>query len=234
MALVYGSIASTVTWDAARTRVRGDLWRTAGSLSDDSIDRGIHAALRRLEAERRWQWLEKIEASLVADVDGAELDRPATLRSIASLAYISPPRGYTRLTPAPLSIVRANAADASFGSPSMYALAQDKIYVDTPVKAGDTFEVIFKAGTPLDLAQAMLNPPVTLSLQLEPVIAAACAHVALVRLKNETEAARHEGAYHTLLQTLFNEEDETRSDQAGGGIVPDTALYRAAYGGWGN
>lgn len=233
MTLVYGSIASTVSWEDARARVRSDLWRTSGSLSDDSVDRGIHAALRQLESERRWHWLETIDATLTADIDGAKIQKPAALRSIATLAYTEAPRGYTRLEPKPMSHVRAMAQDAGFGSPSDYCLGADGIYLDCPVKSGATFDLIFKGGTPLDLATAMLEPPITLTIQMEPVIAFACAHIALGRLKNEPEASRHRAAYDQLLETLINEEDEIRADQAGGSIVPDNSLHRAAYGNWG-
>lgn len=232
MALYYGSIASTVSWEDARARVRTDLWRTAGSLSDDSVDRGIHAALRKLESERRWHWLENIDAQLTVENDGAFIPRPVSLRSIASLAYAAAPRGYTRLDAKPLSHVRAMAQNAGFGSPSDYCLAQDGIYLDCPVRTGATFDLIFKGGTPIDLASAMMDPPITLTIQMEPVIAFACAHIALVRLKNESEAQRHSLAYEALLQTLFDEEDEVRIDQSGGGIVPDNTLHRAAYGSW--
>jgi hypothetical protein len=212
--------------------VRHDLWRVSGSLSDDAVDRGIHAALRRVESERRWHWLEEVHAGLTAESDSAIMRRPASLKSISSLSYVHGSNAMELLSPAPLAVVRAWAQSAGKGGPRMYHLAHDAIYLDCPVSMGDTFDLVFKAGTPPILESAMADPPVTLTLHLETVVAWACSHVALVRLKNEREAQRHSAAYAALLETMMNEEDEARSDEMGSGIVPDNGLYRSAHGRW--
>ncbi len=199
-------------------------------MPDDVCDRALHAALRRLEAERRWLWLQNVNATLTADVAGSVIDLPATIQSVNSLAYLTGTTGYDVLTAQPLASVRQAARSTVTGYPDAYCFTPGKLYLDNAVAAASSFEIAFSARTVDDIAATVAAPPATLSLKQNAVLAAACADAALGYLKNEAEAARQEARYTRFLDTLMDEEDEARTDEWGGGIVPDTELRVAAFG----
>lgn len=232
MTIIYGSGASTISWDDARAKVRGDLWRpgTQG-VPDDQCDRALHASLRKLESERRWLWLQNVPATITATIEGAEIARPTDCGAVNSLAYLPTPTTYDQLSPASLQAVRASSRGTYVGYPDSYSLGDDRIFLNCKVRVGAQFEILYRARTPLVIATAVQSPPRTLSLYTAPVIALACAEVALTYLKNEAEAARQMAAYRDMLDTMFGEEDDARSDEHGGCIAPDTALHQAAFGG---
>lgn len=229
--IVSGSGASSLSWPDARTKLRGDLWRpgTTG-IPDDVCDRALHAALRRLESERRWMWLENLNAALTVTVDGSSFAAPSSANSISSLAYLSGTTGYDILTPMPVARVREAAKGTFVGYPTFYALFNGTIYLDTKIKAGSQFELVFKARTPDSITAAIQNPPAALGDKQSAVLALACADVALGFLKNADEAGRHQARYERLLDILMDEEDEARADVGGSGILPDMTLHNAAWG----
>lgn len=233
MTIIYGDGASSLSWADACTKMRGDLWRPGSSgIPDDVCDRALHAALRKLESERRWKWLEAINATLTMDAAGASIVAPSDLGRVASIAYLSGPAAYDLLTVESPQVVRASAVGTYSGAPSFYATGQGNIYFDCNVAAGAQFELIYDGRTPDSIDIAKSNPPYVLTLQQNPILALACADVAMGYLKNEDEAARQMQRYSSMLETLFNEDDDARDDEFGGAVVPDTALYDAAYGGW--
>lgn len=231
MTIVVGSGFLPVSWEVARNKVRGDLWRPGPQgVPDDQVDRALHAALRKLESERRWLWLQNIPATITATAQGAELPRPADSGVVNAIAYLSGSTGYDLLTATTLQAVRSASRGTYVGSPSAYSLAEDRIHLDCRVAVGATFEISYRARTPLRIEAAIQAPPVTLSLHTAAVVALACAQVALTYLKNEAEAARHQAAYRDMLDTLFSVEDDARADEHGGFIAPDNSLHIAAYG----
>lgn len=228
---VFGDGANSVSWEQARGLVRSDLWRaTSQGLPDEVIDRALHAALRRVESERRWSWLHEVSGELTVPSDGDNIEAPARVRSVVSLAFLSSARSYEILLASPLPSVRVGAHENRSGFPSRYALHRGRFYFDCPVQTGQKFELIFKDGIPFDLGQAIEDPSLTLSRESQMVVADACRHLALTRLKNETEAARHEAAYQARLAVCMDEEDETVGDMLGGSIQPDTAYHGSAIG----
>ena len=123
-----------------------------------------------------------------------------------------------------------SARESRAGVPQFYALSGRKLFLDCPVVGGAEFEIIFKQGVPDDLDGAIADPPVTLTRESQMVIADACRHIGLTRLKNREEASRHEEAYQFRLQTLLDEEDLARGDLIGGGIMPDNSYHAATVG----
>lgn len=231
MAIVFGASGQSVLgWNDARAKVRGDLWRTGESgVPTDVVDRWLHASLQELEGERRWLWLENTHGALTVDDAADHVDLAGSIQSVSTISYTS--NGFhDPLTLAPISHVRSMSRGSSAGSPSCYALTDQRIYFDTVVPAASEFELIFTARCPLDLATAIVSPSITLSRHPQPIIALTCSYVALAYLKNEDEAARQLSAYTRQLDRLMNTEDQQRGDTMGGGIVPDTAYYDAAHG----
>jgi hypothetical protein len=229
MPIVIGSGESILSWDQARTKVRGDLWRpgTAG-VPDDVVDRALHASILDIEAERRWLWLENIDATLTVATAADNVALEIAVRSIARLSHISG----TNLNPvrrAQLEAVRELAA-GSTGEPLHYALTDGRLYFDATVPANTTFEMIFSSRCPELLDDAIQQPSATLWRQQQAVIAKACSYVALSYLKNDAEAERQEAAYQRHLNRAFNIEDEQRVEEGGGSIVPDLTYHHAAYG----
>jgi hypothetical protein len=230
--IVFGPSVAETSWAAARDMVREDLWRrTTSALPDDQVDRGLHTALLELESERRWLWLENLQGALEMGVDAETVALPASVKSVSSIAYLSGTTGYDILIQKPLPMVRQVARGSQNGFPTFYAISNQQLYFDCSVAQGGQFELIFKSACPRYIEQAIATPPITLTLQGPAVIARACAHIALTYLKNEEEAARQQAAYDRILDRLFNEEDEARTDSAGGGCIqPDDSLHRAAFG----
>ncbi|TKD50576.1 hypothetical protein [Sphingomonas baiyangensis] len=231
MPIIYGSGGDPLSWADARTKVRTDLWRpgTAG-VPDDVADRALHAALRKLESERRWLWLQNVPATITADAETQTIERPADCGAVNALSYLSGPRGYDLLTPISIAAARASARGTYVGSPQAYALGDDRIHLDCKVAAGTQFEILYRSRTPLDVAQAIEAPPLHLTTRTAPVIAWACSLVALSYLKNEAEAARQRAAYDAHVETLMNEDDDAAGDAHGGFVVPDIRLHIAAHG----
>lgn len=226
-----------ITWQQARDKVRGDLWRpgTTG-VPDDVCDRALHASLKNLEAERKWLWLETIKTTDPVVEDMNTIDAPAW-RALQSVAPISD----AGVAQDPLSIVTIGRIlvlqkqlTAPTG-PSGYTFTGGKIYMDSPLAAGWSLQLVGTAKTPddIDAANAGAADNDTLQLHQTIIIAAACADVALTYLKNSDEASRQDAAYQRYLLRLENEDDEARSDNYGGLIQPDTAYRDMATGYWG-
>ncbi|MCH2238901.1 MAG: hypothetical protein A2792_01045 [Sphingomonadales bacterium RIFCSPHIGHO2_01_FULL_65_20] len=234
MAIIYGEGADTLSWTQARDKVRSDLWRPGISgVPDDVADRALHAGLRRLETERKWLWLQAVQATLTAETQTDVLDAPADCASISSLAYLNGDIGFDPVRAASLEYTRQEARGGQLGYPTYHAFVAatpPKIYLDAFVIAGSQFHLIYQAKTPDSIAACIATPPFTLTHRQEAVIAAACRHVALSYLKNTEEAVRQEAAYQTMLEIYEAEEDQARSDDYGPGIEPDMTYYDAARG----
>lgn len=229
--IIFGDGADSLNWEDARGLVLADLWRvSAQGLPNDVIDRGLHTSLRRLESVRRWLWLESVHATIEAQSDTDILQLPANVKAIASLAHLSSTTHYEPLVPKRLAEIRMCARGSRPGWPTNYCFHGGKIYLDNQVNVGANFELICKTGVPANLATAIITPSITLDLQRNAVIAAACAWIALTRLKNEAESQRHEIAYQQYVELLMDEEDEARGDETGGVIRPDSSYHMAAFG----
>lgn len=231
MAIIYGEGADTLSWTQARDKVRSDLWRPGISgVPDDVADRALHAALRRLETERKWLWLQAVQATLTADEQADVLDAPSDLASVSAFAYLNGDIGFDPVTMASLEYTRQEARGGQLGYPTYFAFTPGKIWLDSFVLAGSQFHLIYQAKTPDSIAACIASPPFTLTHRQEAVIAAACRHVALSYLKNTEEAVRQEAAYQTMLEIYEAEEDQARSDDYGPGVHPDMTYYDAAHG----
>lgn len=204
-------------WAGARTKVRGDLWRPGNSLPDDQVDRALHAALLQLEGETKWLWLEDLTVLTTPSTLGQSfIDLPASIGRVTSIGI----RRDTFLDPMreiPLQEVR-RLADSSLGDPCSWALTSGRIYFDATLQPGTELELVITATTPERLEDAIDSGSYTLQLQQQPVLALACAMIALNFMKNEAEAARQQAVYDTVLERLLNVEAERR----GANIQPDT------------
>ena len=227
MTIILGSAGgSSVSWTDVRAKVRGDLWRPGNGVSDDVVNRALHAALLEIEAERRWLWNENVQAALTVDVGGNTAFLSAAVGAITALSYTSQ-GAQDPLTPLPLVNVRELARSSS-GSPTFYALGADGLlYFDTTVPAGATFELIFSAQCPEQLGDAVDVFSITMNKHQQAVIALASSYVALTFLKNEQEAARQRSGYERHLDRMMNAEDQKRG---GGFIQPDNDYFIAAHG----
>lgn len=235
--IVYGPSAAATTWDEARTKVRERLWRrTTSALPDDEVDEALHNALKEIEAERRWLWLEVVDATLEMPSEASSVGLPASVGAITSLNFLGGSADtdqYDLLTEANFSYVRQLARGGNAGDPTFYARMNNQLYFDCPVAANDSFEIQHTSKCPDYLADAIVTPPITLTLQTTAVVARACQYLALYYLKDEPEAARQGAAYSMMLDRMFLEEDTRRADgQKGGSIVPDDEHYHAAHGAW--
>lgn len=215
MAIFIGD-PSGLTWEGARAKVRGDLWRPGNSLSDDVVNRALHASVLELEAETTWLWLENISTIFTIEEPAAYVDLPPAIGRVGALAL---KRGVQLdpLIPSTLAAVRADA-DRSHGTPGRFALGDQRIWFDAMAPADAEFEIIFTAQTPELLERAVDVPSITMQRQQQAVIANACYYVAGGFMKNEAEAARQRTIYETVLQRLHNNEAQAR----GGCIQPDT------------
>ena len=223
---------ATLTWAAARDKVRGDLWRPGTSgIPEDVCDRALHASLLEVEQARRFVWLENVRQTVALVTAAAEFD----VTDFRSLASVSPVGSDGSLDDAlsllSLGRVRILASDGpATGRPSNYAFTGAKVYLDVTAAAGSKFELIGFACTPDDLATAVAGGSTNVTLQLHQgiVIAGACAEVAGTFLKNEAEEQRQRRAFERRLERLCDREDEARSDNYGGNVVPDTAYQDMA------
>lgn len=219
-----------ISWSAARTKVRGDLWKSASGVPDDVVDRALHSSLREIESKRRWLWLEKVslQAALVADANTIAL--PADLQSVETLSFqradddfFDPPLQRVLVTEA-----RMLASSVSFGWPSKYGLNGLTAYLDCTAPAGSRFDLVYNAKTPTRLEDAIAAASlVTLDLQQNMVIAGAAASVALSFLRDENNAGRHQAKFDRMLLALEDEDDAARTDVTGPRIMPDTAYQDA-------
>jgi hypothetical protein len=230
--IVFGPSLAETSWEDARERVREALWRRSSSaLPDALVDDAIHTALLGIEAERRWLWLENLTGAIEMPVDADNLALPQSVKSVSSLAYLSGTQSYDLLLQRPIAFVRQLSRGSNAGAPTFYAISDKQLYFDCVVPAETQFELIFTSSCPRFVDQAILTPPVTLTMQRPAVIALAAEHLALTYLKNTDEAMRQRAAYERLLERLFNEEDQARVDTLdGGSIQPDDSFHRAAFG----
>lgn len=233
--IVFGPAAAETSWQEARDKVRERLWRRSTSaLPNDEVDEALHNALRDIEAERRWLWLENVSASLEMPAQGDNVGLPSSVGAITSLAFIGGSTDttiYDTLQETNLAFVRQQARGDSPGDPTFYARSDNQLYFDCPVAEGDKFEIVFTSQCPQYIELAIDTPPITLTLQTTAVVARACWYLALFYLKDEEEAARQATAYDAMLGRMMVEEDTRRADgQMGGRIVPDDEHYRAAHG----
>lgn len=230
--IVFGPSLAETSWEDARERVREALWRRSSSaLPDNLVDDAIHTALLAIEAERRWLWLENLTGAIEMPVDADNLALPLSVKSVSSLAHLSGTQSYDVLLQRPLHYVRQLSRGSIAGAPTFFAISDQQVYFDCNVPAGDRFELVFTSSCPRFVDQAIVTPPVTLTLQRPAVIALAAEHLSLTYLKNADEAARQRAAYERILERLFNEEDQRRVDTLdGGSIIPDDSFHRAAFG----
>ena len=220
-----------LSWADARTKVRGDLWKSATALPDDVVDRALHAALLKIESERRWLYLENLllTTALVAATD--EIVAPDNCKSIDTLSYVRDGDKEV-LKREQLATVRRLAANSSGNWPTFYAFHDGNIYFDCTVPIGRQFEIIYKAATPalMDaaIAGAATNP--TLELHQQAVISHACFQIAGGRLRNRELARTHSDIFDSHLERMENADDEARADLTGPTIAPDTGYYDSAFG----
>jgi hypothetical protein len=229
---VFGPSAAEASWEDARAKVRSDLWRPSSSaLPDDQVDRALHSALLELESERRWLWLEGLQAALTMPAQADNVALPATIKSVTSIAYLSGNTGYDVLTQSQLHQVRQAARGTSPGAPTYYARTGGQLYFDSTLALGDELELVYTSGCSPYLELAIASPPITLTLQMPAIVARAAAFVALTYLHDTEKGSRQLTAYNAILGRLMLEEDTARADGAtGGSIMPDTGLYEAAHG----
>lgn len=228
MTIILGaSGGSSVSWSDVRAKVRGDLWRPGNGVSDDVVDRALHASLLEIESERRWLWNENVQAALTVEEAARSVSLSPSIGSITALSYTHQGR-HDPLTPLPLANVLELASPSSSGSPAFYALGEGPmLHFDTLVPAGSTFSLIFNASCPEQLGDATDTFSITMNKHQQAVIALASSYVALTFLKNEQEAARQRSGYERHLDRMMNQEDQQRG---GGFIQPDNDYFIAAHG----
>lgn len=221
-----------LTWAQARTKVRGDLWRSASGISDDWCNRAIHDALLELEAERRWLWLEGISTSNTFADPASEFVAPDDCRSVTSLQLLRlGGNAIDTLAALPLGRIRFLQQNSILtgGTPCAYALSDGVLYFDSEIPAGYRLEMVYTARTPPDLDVAVAAASnVTLNLHQSTVIGLACSYASIF-LKNDEGERRFRRAYEARLNRLIEVEDEARGDIYGGSIVPDSD-YQALAG----
>ena len=225
---IYISGSELLSWEDARAKVRGDLWRPGNGISDDVIDRALHASLLDLEAEERWLWLENITGGLSFTTAADSIAIPATVQSISALAYRQG-NAVEPLTVSPLRTVRS-MSPGSNGLPSFYALGDGIIYFDTICPSGLQLEMIFSASTPEYVSDAIAADNPTLARHQQAVLACTCARIALGFLKDSEGAARFQAVYERDLERLRNRENQQRADESGGCVQPDDTYAVAAFG----
>lgn len=215
MAIYIGG-PDRLSWEGARAKVRGDLWRPGNSLPDDVVDRALHASVLDIEGECKWLWLEELTAIVTLDEDAEFIDLPPTVGRVSSVA-VRRDAFLDELDEVPLSVVRQNIS-IDVGDPGRWAMTNGRIAIDSRAQVGTVFELIVSSQTPEVLEDALASPAVTLGLQQQAVIANACSHIALNFMKNADEAARQRAVYDRIVERLHNVEAEKR----GGMIQPDT------------
>lgn len=223
-------VADPLTWEAARDKIRGDLWRPGPQgVPDDVCDRAIHAAILEIEAERRWLWAEDLLSTFTVDQATDRVDLLPLMGFINSVATRGEGTDYCRLTRAPLQAVRESSI-SSPGKPSAYAISERSMYFDTIVPAGTVLEIHYDVHTPERLEDAVGSPVITMTLHQQAVLSNAKAFVCLEFLHDEEKAARNRAAYERHIARLIDRDDAQRVELGGGSIVPDDSLYLAAHG----
>lgn len=223
-----------ITWSQARDKIRGDLWRTPSGLPDDVLNRALHVAIQEIEAERKWLWLESLSESISILVATEKIDLPADCYAVSALSFQRNPG--TQLEPLamhPLVYIRALASQpSSSGYPAAFALNGNTAFLDRRVDVGSEFELIYTARTPEELSVAVAAGDTNKTLQQKEaiVLAGAAAHAATTFLRNQAEYARQRMAFENMMERLHNTEDNARSGQFGGTIIPDTDYQYAARG----
>lgn len=214
-----------ITWDQARAKIRGDLWRTGtAGVPDDVCDRALHASILELESARRWLWLENISRTVELTEDKDRIQVPSDLSTIQSLTYIDiSGRLDSPLSLLPVPRIRTLADATTAGAPSAYALSGNEVFFDTLAPEGSKFELVYTARTTEDLAAAVSDGDdnVTLQAYQHIVLKGACAEVAQSYLRNDAEFARQRAAFERGRERLETVDDEARGDLYGGLIVPD-------------
>lgn len=231
---VFGPSAADSSWADAVDKVRRDLWRPSSSaIPDDQADRALHSALRTLEAERRWLWLEGLTGSLTMPAGNLDnVGLPASVKYVASIAYLSGNTGYDILEQRGVADVRQASRGSAAAFPQYYARQDKQLYFDCPVAENSQFELLFTSGCPESVDDAKLTPPATLTLQMPAIVAWAAGHIAETFLKDTENAARQFRAYQRLLDMLVTEEDTARADaEFGGSVRPDDYYSDMAFGG---
>jgi hypothetical protein len=227
MPWIIGGVSS-LTWSAARDKVRGDLWRKGTTaIPDDVVDRELHASILDIESRRKWLFLESVTSSIELDADANQLNLPASTGAIQSLAvFVGTNPWADTLELLPIQTLRQLVGD-NRGYPSHYAISDGIAFFDCMVPGGTRFELISQAKCPDLLEDAVESPPVTLGLHQQAVLAGAKALVALEYLHDDDKAARNAAAFEKHIARMEDHDDQLRG---GGTIQPYTDLYDAAYG----
>lgn len=223
---------SSLTWSAARDKVRLDLWRKGSTaIPDDVVDRALHASILDIESRRTWLWLESLTGSLELSAASDRLFLPPGCGRVQSLSVFQGSNPWADpLERVTLSRLREVIGSAN-GYPTLYALGdEDVVFFDCTVPTSTRFELIFQAGCPDLLDAAVESPPVTLALHQQAVLAGAKALVALEFLHDDAKATRNDAAFEKHIGRMEDKDDQLRGDERGGSILPDTALQDAAFG----
>jgi hypothetical protein len=231
MPWIIGGVSS-LTWSAARDKVRSDLWRKgATAIPDDSVDRALHASILDIESRRKWLWLENLSGTLELSAASDRLFLPAACGRVQSLSVFQGTNPWSEpLERVNLSKLREMVGSTN-GYPTLYALGdEDVAFFDCTVPASTRFEIIFQAECPDLLEDAVESPPVTLGLHQQAVLAGAKALVALEFLHDDDKANRNSAAFENHIRRMEDKDDQLRGDDRGGSILPNTALQDAAFG----
>lgn len=230
MPWVIGGVSS-LTWPAARDKVRADLWRKGTTaIPDDQVDRALHASILDIESRRKWLWLENLTGALELDVAASQLNLPAGVGAVQSLSVFQGANPWSDpLELVPMARLREMVGIAG-GYPVCYALGDGLAFFDCVAPASTRFELLFQAKCPDLVDDAVESPPVTLGLHQQAVLAGAKALVALEYLHDDDKAARNNSAFESHIRRMEDREDAMRDDDRGGTIQPNDSLFLAAHG----
>ena len=231
MPWIIGGVSTTLSWSAARDKVRGDLWRKGTTaIPDDVVDRALHASILDIESRRKWQWLENVTSAIVLVDDANFIELPAICGVVQSLAVRVNGNPFSNpLDLMPLAKLR-DLVGSGRGYPSYYALSNGSAFFDCIAPGGTRLELIFQAKCPDLLDDAVTTPPLTLGLHQQAVLAGAKSLVALEYLHDDDKAARNNAAFEKHVARMEDRDDQLRGDDRGGTIQPYTELHDAAYG----
>jgi hypothetical protein len=230
MPWVIGGVSS-LTWSAARDKVRLDLWRKGSTaIPDDVVDRALHASILDIESRRKWQWLENITSAIELGFASNQLDLPAACGAVQSLSVFNGDNPYSDpLELVPMPKLREMVGNAG-GIPTCYAISNGIAFFDCIAPASTRFELMFQAKCPDLLEDAVESPPVTLGLHQQAVLAGAKALVALEFLHDDAKAQRNNSAFEAHIGRMEDRDDQLRGDERGGTIQPYDDLHIAAHG----
>jgi hypothetical protein len=195
MPWIIGGVSS-LTWSAARDKVRRDLWRQgATAIPDDSVDRALHASILDIESRRKWLWLENLTASITLSAQSDRLSLPFGCGPVQSLSVFRGDVAWADpLELVPMAKLR-EFVGAAVCFPVLYALGNGVAFFDSIAPAGTVFEMLFQAKCPDVLEDCVESPPVTLGLHQQAVLAGAKALVALEFLHDDDKASRNNAAF---------------------------------------